>query len=204
MITLGIMKSLYELKDADEVKQMLDADFTLERYGLFVRFVNEDDAEFIVQLRTNPKLGRYIHFTSSDVEVQKEWIKKYKVRESKQEDFYFIFEKPRGTRLGVYRIYNINDVSFTIGSWVFSPQAPIGTPFLADIIGREIGFELFPDKELLLDVRCENVRVNRYHQSYDPVLLFQDDDSYYYSCSKENFNKFKNDYIQMFYEKNDK
>ena len=45
----------------------LSSDFNLDKYGLHVRLVNEDDAEFIVSLRTDPKLSRFIHDTGNDV-----------------------------------------------------------------------------------------------------------------------------------------
>ena len=75
----------------------LDSDFTYEKYGLQLRFVNEDDAEFIIKLRTDPKLGKFIHSTSSDIEEQKKWIRAYKKREQAGTDYYFIFFKCKVT-----------------------------------------------------------------------------------------------------------
>ena len=67
--------------------------FTLDKYGLHVRLVNEDDAAFIVKLRTDERLGQFIHATSPDVEQQKAWIRKYKEREAEGLEYYFIFYK---------------------------------------------------------------------------------------------------------------
>jgi hypothetical protein len=36
----------------------LPNNFTLDRYGLHTLLVNEDDAEFIVNLRTDPRLSK--------------------------------------------------------------------------------------------------------------------------------------------------
>ena len=36
-------------------------DFKLEKYGLSLRLVNEIDAEFIIELRTNPLLSKYLN-----------------------------------------------------------------------------------------------------------------------------------------------
>ena len=101
----------------------LDSDFTYEKYGLQLRFVNEDDAEFIIKLRTDPKLGKFIHSTSSDIEEQKKWIRAYKKREQAGTDYYFIFFKD-GVPVGLNRLYWIKEDSYTSGSWVFSPDAP--------------------------------------------------------------------------------
>jgi hypothetical protein len=180
--------------------KMLDNNFTLERYGLYVRFVEESDAEFIVKIRTNDKLKKYIHQTSPDIDIQRQWIKDYKIRESENKDFYFLFEKPKGIKLGVNRIYDIKEDSFTTGSWVFSPQSPVGASILASIITREIAFELFPFKKLFFDVKRGNIAVIRYHEIYKPELQWQDEETNYYTCSKENFEKYKKKLLKIFYQ----
>ncbi len=119
---------------------ILPPDFTMEKYGLFARFVNEEDAEFIIKLRTDPKLGKLIHDTDGSYEKQLEWIRNYKVRERKGEDYYFIFYKD-GERVGLYRLYCIHDTTFTSGSWVFSPDASFECCIAASIMLRELAFE---------------------------------------------------------------
>jgi hypothetical protein len=177
----------------------LDNNFTLECYGLHVRFVEESDAEFIMELRTNPNLSKYIHETAPDIELQRQWIRDYKERQNKGEDFYFMFEKPRGIKSGVCRIYDIEEDSFTVGSWIFSRQAPVGSSILADIITREIAYKLFPLKKHLFDVKRANITVNRYNETYKSELLYQNEETNYYTCSRENFEKYKRIHIRMFY-----
>ena len=87
-------------------------EFPQNRYGIHVRLVDEGDAEFIVMLRTDSRLGKYISSTDNDVDKQKNWIKAYKSREIAGLEYYFIFEKPLGNRLGVSRIYNIAEDYF--------------------------------------------------------------------------------------------
>jgi hypothetical protein len=184
------------------MEHLSDKNFTLERYGLYVRFVEENDAEFILELRTNPNLNKYINPTRPDIEAQRQWVRDYKERQKKKEDFYFMFEQPQGIRLGVCRIYDITDVNFTVGSWVFSPYAPVGSAILADIITREIAYEMFPDKRHLFDVKRANTTVNRYHETFKSELLFQDELTNYYMCSRENFEKYKKIHLRMFTQKN--
>ncbi|MDR0811615.1 MAG: GNAT family N-acetyltransferase [Paludibacter sp.] len=181
------------------MERLLPADFTLERYGINVRFVNETDAEFIVALRTDEKLGKYIHQTSPDIEVQRQWIRNYKIREANNEDFYFIFEKPNGTRCGVCRIYDITEESFTHGSWLFAPQAPDGLAILSEIITKEIAFELFPQKYLSFDVRRLNTQVIKYHKKSGAKLQSQDELNFYYTLSKEDFEKNKMQFIDILF-----
>lgn len=120
---------------------ILPPNFTIKKYGLFSRFVEEEDAKFIVDLRTDEVLSRYLHPTDSSIEKQKEWIRSYKVRECKGEDYYFIFfknEKP----VGLNRMYNIHETTFTTGSWVFSRDASYECCIAASIIVRELAFEI--------------------------------------------------------------
>ena len=173
-------------------------DFTFEKYGLYVRFVIETDADFIVKIRTNPKLSQYINHTEPDIEKQKQWIRAYKERENRGEEYYFMFEKPLGIRIGVCRIYNISTNDFTVGSWVFSSDAPIGSAILADIITREIAYELFPGKSYLSDVRKNNVNVNKYLAVYKSEIIKENEETIYYTCSQENFEKHKKQFIRMF------
>ena len=119
---------------------ILPSDFKLEKYGLTCRFVEEHDAEFILKLRTDPVLSRYLHATYNDVEKQKAWIRGYKEREKRGEDYYFIFfqkEKP----VGLNRVYGIHGTTFTTGSWVFTQDAPIESSIAASIMIRELCFE---------------------------------------------------------------
>ncbi len=119
---------------------ILPENFTMEKYGLFARFVEEQDAEFIIKLRTNPVLSRLIHDTDPSHEKQIEWIRNYKLRERKGEDYYFIFFKDNQP-VGLNRMYCIHDTTFTTGSWVFSPEASFECCIAASIMVRELAFE---------------------------------------------------------------
>lgn len=119
---------------------ILPADFKIEKYGLVARFVEEDDAAFIIQLRTDPILSRFLHATDSSLDKQKEWIRSYKERERKGEDYYFIFFKD-GKPVGLNRIYSIHGTTFTTGSWLFSPEAPFECSIAASIMIRDLAFE---------------------------------------------------------------
>lgn len=175
----------------------LPENYELDRYGLHVRLVREEDAEFIVRLRTDAKLGRYIHHTDNSVAKQKEWLDAYKEREKKGEDFYFVFECPVGVPVGVERIYDINDEAFTVGSWVFDKESPKGAAILSDIILKEIAWDLYPEKDCLWDNMKENVNVVRYALSFHPTLLRETETQLFFLCTKENFERYKKLYMRM-------
>ena len=51
-----------------------------QKYGIQLKPVEESDADFIIELRTNNQKSRFISATNPDVTQQKEWIKNYKIR----------------------------------------------------------------------------------------------------------------------------
>lgn len=119
----------------------LPSNFELDRYGLHVRLVREEDAEFIVKLRTNSYNSQFLHSTDSSIESQLAWLREYKKREQAGEDYYFIFEH-KGEKVGVARLYGIDGVQYTHGSWVFDNDAPSFCAVASAIICREIAFDI--------------------------------------------------------------
>jgi len=173
----------------------LPHDFTLERYGLQVRLVVEEDAEFIVSLRTNPRLNKYLPTSSTNAEQQKQWIRDYKLREKQGLDYYFIFsikDQPQG----LARIYNITEDTFTQGSWIFSLDAPLGASILGNIISSEIGFDLLEKKIAYSDARRDN-NTHRYVKTFQPEIIKTDELNIYYKVLPEGFNQGKKKHIVL-------
>lgn len=121
--------------------EKLPSDFTYDKYGIHARLVTEDDAAFIIKLRTDPRLTRYIHDTDSDVDKQRDWIRNYKVREAEGTEYYFVVSN-NNTPTGLIRIYNIHDRIFTVGSIIMDKEAPIHCALAATIMAKEIAFEI--------------------------------------------------------------
>lgn len=123
----------------------------INKYGLSARFVTEDDAAFILSLRTDPKLSRFIHPTENDEDKQRAYIRGYKEREQAGKEYYFIFFL-QGEPVGLARIYNVQGQTFTFGSWLFKEGLPYWVSIAGAIIAREFAFEeLGKVKELEVD-----------------------------------------------------
>jgi len=117
----------------------LPKNFNRSKYGLYVRLVQEEDAAFIVKLRTDGKISKYLSTVDNNIEKQREWICNYKRREAEGTDYYFIYfinDAP----IGLNRVYNIHDNFFTFGSWICLDNLPFNIPLATAVIGREIGF----------------------------------------------------------------
>lgn len=120
---------------------VLNPDFSIHKYKLDCRLANESDCEFILQLRTDEILSRFIHATDNNLQSQINWMKKYKERERAGEDYYFVFFY-EGKRVGVCRLYSIHDKQFTFGSWLFKRDIPFFCSIAGAVIAREIAFDI--------------------------------------------------------------
>ncbi len=175
----------------------LPSNFELNRYGLHVRLVREEDAEFIVKLRTNPKLGRYIHATENDVEKQREWIREYKKREEEGRDYYFIYCNC-DRQIGVNRIYNITEDYATTGSWVCDENVNPVESISTMLIVREILFERLLIHINYFDVNKQNARVYKLHQMMGTIFIREDGENYYLSQTAENFDQNRKRIVKLY------
>lgn len=169
----------------------LPPNYSIENYGMQIRLVEETDADFIVELRTNEKLARYINATSVDISTQKEWIRAYKNRECEGMDYYFIYyyhDEP----IGLNRLYDITEDTFVGGSFVFKSGVPFELPILATLNSFDIAFNVLDKKTAFGDIRKGNKKVIRFHNILEVEFTSNDDDNLYYKYSKEVFNKKKN------------
>ncbi len=164
----------------------------IEKYGIIIRYVEVDDAEFILNLRTDEKLGQFISKTDPNIDAQINWIKNYKIREESNQEYYYIAEDKKGNKFGTIRLYNFDEKSFEIGSWLFKNDAPLGMPIKAHFIGFEIAFEKLQKEYCRFDIRKENTQVLNYMNDFDTELIKEDELNFYYILTKDNFYKRRN------------
>ena len=89
-----------------------------------LRLVKDDDAGFILSLRSNKNLNSFLSPVDHDIKKQREWLSKYKERENNKTEFYFIITSIDNISLGTVRLYDFKDNSFCWGSWIVSQNAP--------------------------------------------------------------------------------
>lgn len=159
----------------------------ITRYGIILRLVEIEDAKFILKLRTDIELGRFISPTSPKFEDQVKWIQDYKTREKSGLEYYFIAQDQIGNLYGTIRLYNFDKDSFEIGSWLFRSDSPMGMAVKAHFIGFEIGFEFLKKEYSRFEIRKRNRPVLRYMKDFKTTLVGEDELNYYYTLSKENF-----------------
>ena len=147
----------------ETIKIKLPADFKIKRYGVECRLVTEDDSAFILSLRIDKSLSRFLHSTENNEMKQREWIREYKKRESEGKDYYFIYSI-NGEAFGVNRIYDINQDKCTGGSWICKPGTATEYVVASSLINRDIMFEFLNLKEDNFEVRKGNDKVKKFHK----------------------------------------
>ena len=179
-------------------KKLIDQILPTVKYDCYYRLVELEDAEFILSLRNDEKLSKYLSKTSSELEDQINWLKEYKKREAQGLDFYIIsMSSDNKIRYGLNRIYDITSDSFEFGSWLYGPDAPKDKAILGDLFTHAIAFESLEFKICTMSTQKNNKRVLRYTKSFNPTLVGEDDLSYYYIYDYETWNIRRNQLLRF-------
>lgn len=165
-----------------EEKIVMKEDFIL-------RPVEKTDAEFIVSIRTDKRLGQNLSWTSSNIADQILWIEKYKEREINHTELYYVFEDLNGVPWGTIRLYNLTSESFTIGSWICLPNNNGNIAIKAWLYCVEYAFEKLNFEICLFDVRKKNTAVLYFAYLFQPTSLCETDLDYFFSLDKKTFYK---------------
>lgn len=159
----------------------------------------EDDAAFIVKLRNDERKSRYISKTDSDIEKQREWLKKYS---NDNTQAYFIIRNNE-EKVGTVRIYDKKGNSFCWGSWIIkdgvSKTYAIESAIMVYRYALEIGL-----KSAHFTVTKGNTSVSKFHERFGAKIIKETNEEYFYELSNENillsvkkYNKYLPDGIKI-------
>ncbi|WP_332402565.1 GNAT family N-acetyltransferase [Vibrio metschnikovii] len=164
----------------------------LEAKSVRLRFVREQDAEFILQLRLDDKYNQFLSSVSPDLQSQKDWIRKYKDDEQSKKQFYFIIERLDGTPCGTVRIYDLRDESFCWGSWILNENKTRYAALESAFLVYKFGFEELGYEKSHFDVMKGNQKVISFHKKMGAVEVSSDDENYYFEIHKDSVDETKN------------
>lgn len=166
-----------------------------------LRYVEIDDAEFILSLRLDKNKNKYLSSVGDDLEIQKEWIAAYKRREKDGSEYYYVIEERNDKRhesLGVVRLYNFKESSFCWGSWILKDGAPAYAAIESALnIYEEAFFSLFFLRSEF-DVRKQNMKVVNFHKRFGATIIGEDELNYYFNLEKATYINKKNKYKKFF------
>lgn len=162
-----------------------------------MRVVEESDASFILSLRTDLSLSKYLSPVSQDINDQVNFIKQYKERELKGEELYYIISNYEDTAVGTVRIYNFKQSSFSWGSWIIAPSQPAKYAIEVAFAVYQIGFNILGFVSCNFEVNKKNESVWRFHERFGATKIDESDDSYIYKIlplaiisSKQKYGKY--------------
>ncbi len=129
-------------------------DVVVEGHAFRLRPIADADAPFVLQLRTDPALNRYVHAVSGQLEDQLRWLASYYERPG---DYYFVVERrDDGAAEGVVAVYDVDPATQTAewGRWILRPGS------LAAIESAWLTYRCALDVLKLSSVCCRTVANN--------------------------------------------
>ena len=152
-----------------------------------IRFVEISDSKFVLDLRTDAKLGQNISYTSPSLDDQIKWIEEYKKREANREEFYFIFEDSFHQPWGTVRLYSLTNNCFTVGSWICREGNKQKIAIKAWLKCVDFGFNELNHNICLFDIRKKNISVLYFAYLFHPKRINENEFDYYFSLDKETY-----------------
>lgn len=169
----------------------------LKSKSIKLRFVEIDDAEYILSLRKNEQYNKHLSKVTTGLKEQIDWITEYKKRESSLTEFYFIIEKHDGTRCGTIRVYDIKKGSFCWGSWILDNNKTNTAAIESALLIYKFGFDIMNFSRSHFDVRKDNISVISFHKKFNAHQIGEDDLNYYFEIFPEDINNIQNKYSRF-------
>ena len=161
--------------------------------NLYLKEVNINDVDYILKLRTDKSLSKYLNHTANDRRKQIRWLREYFIRRKKKDEFYFIFQiknKSYYKNLGFSRIIKIKNDTFHFGGWILQKNNKPWIALECCLAIYEYAFNYLNYKKCLLWINLKNLDVIKYHKSLGAKFVKKD--------KKEIFLKFNlRDYIKL-------
>jgi RimJ/RimL family protein N-acetyltransferase len=135
--------------------------FVAEGFGVRLRPVQLEDAEFIVWLRHLERVQGKLGDSASDVESQKAWLRTYFEREG---DYYFLVETLSGIPLGTHGVYGVHGTSAEAGRLIIRTEAPAAVP--TSFVTFDLAFDKMGFTEMRGTSIASNVKVHSYVEKF--------------------------------------
>lgn len=156
----------------------------LESKTIRMRLVEEADAEFILKLRMDRKYNKFLSQVRQSVADQKKWIKDYKNKEERGEQYYFIIENKEKGPCGTVRIYDLKEDSFCWGSWILNNQKTRYAALESAFLVYDFGFSSLGYQCSRFDVMKGNTSVIDFHRKMGAVETSEDENNIYFKISR--------------------
>lgn len=154
-----------------------------------LRLIEPEDADYVYALRTDPRFNLHLSRVDGTVADQRAWIERYKLREARGSEYYYVIEGLDGTRCGLVRLYDIEADRFTWGSWILDENKPRKAALESALLSFGFGFETLGLETALVDVRLDNARARSIYEWLGMRLDREDETDAYFVYEKAAFVK---------------
>lgn len=158
--------------------------------NIYLRLIQEEDVDFLLKLRLNQNLNKYLNVISNDRNQQLNWLKDYKIREASGTDYYFVIVDKKNGDVGLVRVYDINYMvkSFRWGSWIITEEdRPKYAAIESAILSFEFAFNELNLKLAYIDVVKENIKADNFYKRFGLEFSHCDELNKYYILNKNKY-----------------
>jgi RimJ/RimL family protein N-acetyltransferase len=153
--------------------------------------IRVDDAPFVFELRQGSKRTQYLSKIIGTVDIQVEWIKRYKFRETNKQEFYFVILSKTQEKLGLVRLYDFQGHSFSWGSWLIREDAPSFTAIASALQVYEFAFYTLGFEQSHFEVQKGNDKVKAFHERFGAMIVGENEQEYHFCFAKQSYEKTK-------------
>ena len=170
---------------------------------LLLRPATEVDSSFIISIRSQHTEAGHISRGSENITEQVNWMKSYKLREQRQEEYYFIIEDHFGTQIGTVRIYDFLNGIFNWGSWILSNNKPQKAALESTLLSMGFAFRVLKFDAGIVSVHPRNSKALGFYRRLEMQEITENEKEIKFLYSKA---KFESDLsnLQPILEGNDK
>jgi RimJ/RimL family protein N-acetyltransferase len=135
-------------------------DISRQGVAFSLRPVAIEDAELILELRTDPELGRYLNPTPPGLEGQVSYLERYF---EKADEWYFVIEDRAGSPEGVICIYNVDRQNSKAewGRWVLRKGSLAAAE--SAVLVNDVAFETLDFDTTFTRTNADNGQVVSFH-----------------------------------------
>ncbi len=166
----------------------------IEGKSIYLRTVETSDADFVYAMRKNRYKTKYLSAVSGTADAQKTWIINYKTRENQGTEYYFIIESKKHEKLGLVRMYDFNNDSFSWGSWLIKEDAPTFTAIESALQIYEFAFYQLGFTQSHFEVQKGNTKIISFHQRFGAKIVNENELEYFFTLTKEEYEVTKKKY----------
>jgi RimJ/RimL family protein N-acetyltransferase len=156
----------------------------IEGKNINLRLIQIEDAEFILSLRMNLQLSKYLSRVEDNIALQREWIKNSL---KKSNERYFIIENKEKEKSGTVRIYNVENGEFSWGSWIVKPEHRKYSTFESAYLSYKYAFTDLGLNLAKLDARNGNLVAINFYKRFGAKIINTDEIDTFFYYTKEDF-----------------